>query len=252
MSETPARKEIVVDPRFCGPPGSSNGGYVAGRLAACLEGAVEVTLRKPPPLGEPMQVVAAADGSFALTWNDQLMAEARSGAVDVSFDAIPAISEAAAASARTFPASLHKIPGCFVCGPGRKPGDGLRLHPGPLDSADQQWSGVLATTWTPAAELAEEDSQQVRPEFVWAALDCPTAYACSSPQGMPLILLGRQTVQIYERPAVDKPVIVLSAGRGREGRKYFAEAALYEPGGRRLASCRATWIAVQPAQLQQA
>lgn len=244
-------QDIVVDPQFCGPPGSANGGYIAGRLAAGLEGSVEVTLRQPPPLGEAMQVRQADDGSIALTWNGALMAEARASVVDVAFDPVPTIEEAESASRRTFPASLHRIPGCFVCGPGRNPDDGLRLHPGPLDPADTHWTGTLATSWTPAASLADENGRLVRPEFVWAALDCPTAYACSSPDGMPLILLGRQTVEIYARPTVAEPVIVLSARSGAEGRKYFATAALYRPDGQRLAGCRATWIAVQPSQLRQ-
>lgn len=43
---------LVVAARFCGPTGSGNGGYVAGRLGAFVDtdGPVEVTLREPPPL----------------------------------------------------------------------------------------------------------------------------------------------------------------------------------------------------------
>jgi hypothetical protein len=37
---------LVVEARYCGPPNSGNGGYVAGLLARRLgEGPVEVTLR---------------------------------------------------------------------------------------------------------------------------------------------------------------------------------------------------------------
>jgi hypothetical protein len=47
---------LVIPSRFCGPPGSGNGGYVCGRIAAYLDGPVTVTLRRPPPLATPMTV----------------------------------------------------------------------------------------------------------------------------------------------------------------------------------------------------
>ena len=36
---------LVIPPRFCGPPGSGNGGYVCGRIAAYADGPVTVTPR---------------------------------------------------------------------------------------------------------------------------------------------------------------------------------------------------------------
>ena len=41
---------LVIPTRYCGPPGSGNGGYVCGRIAAYANGPVTVTLRRPPPL----------------------------------------------------------------------------------------------------------------------------------------------------------------------------------------------------------
>ena len=39
-----------IDHRFCGPPNSGNGGYVAGILALAPRGAAcEVTVQSPPP-----------------------------------------------------------------------------------------------------------------------------------------------------------------------------------------------------------
>ncbi|MGR6999796.1 hypothetical protein ACU686_19670 [Yinghuangia aomiensis] len=51
----------------------------------------------------------------------------------------------------------------------RTEGDGLRLFPGLLP----QQPGTTATPWVPDASLADADGARVRPEFVWAALDCP-------------------------------------------------------------------------------
>ena len=54
---------LQIDARFAGPPGSANGGYTAGRLAALLPAgaAVEVTLRQPPPLETRLDVSVSGD-----------------------------------------------------------------------------------------------------------------------------------------------------------------------------------------------
>jgi hypothetical protein len=40
-------ESLVIASRFCGPPGSGNGGYVRGRIAAAR--AVWLTVRRPVP-----------------------------------------------------------------------------------------------------------------------------------------------------------------------------------------------------------
>ena len=59
---------IMIDKRYCGPPNSGNGGYVCGRLARHIPGGAEVTLRAPPPLDKPLDVVATdgGNGNFAM------------------------------------------------------------------------------------------------------------------------------------------------------------------------------------------
>jgi hypothetical protein len=155
----------------------------------------------------------------------------------------PAFEEAIAASGRTFPPTAHKLPMCFVCGPDRAPGDGLRIHCGPLDPGDLDWSSVVAAGWIPAADMTDETGK-IAPEFVWASLDCPTAYASGSSQGFPTILLGRQAVRIDRRPDVGERCVVTAWRTAREGRKYRAESALLGADGKPLAVCRATWIEV--------
>jgi hypothetical protein len=59
--------------RFCGPPGSANGGYACGAIAELLGGGVEVTLRRPPPRGRLLWL-QVDDG-------DELVAEARPATV---------------------------------------------------------------------------------------------------------------------------------------------------------------------------
>lgn len=237
------RDTIVIDRRFRGPPNSGNGGYSCGRLAAFIEGSAEVTLVKPPPLDTAMSVVREAGGSVSLYDGERLIATARPADVAVEPRVSPSFEEAAAASGRTFPPAVHKLPMCFVCGPDRAHGDGLRIHCGPLDPDDVEWRGVVAAPWIPAGDMADATGR-VAPEFVWASLDCPTAYAAGSPLGFPTILLGRQAVRIERRPAPGERCAVTAWQTAHEGRKYRAEAALLGADGKAVAVCRATWIEV--------
>jgi hypothetical protein len=67
-------RALVIDPRFCGPPDSGNGGYVCGLLAAAAGGAVAVRLKRPPPLGVPLDlteadgVVTAGEPCVVIGW----------------------------------------------------------------------------------------------------------------------------------------------------------------------------------------
>ena len=236
---------VVVERRFLGPPNSANGGYACGRIAAFIDGAAEVTLRSPPPLEKALSTEAGEHGSVALYDGDRLIGSAHATEVDGPTFAPPTFAQAREAAARTFDTSKHPLPTCFVCGPHRRRGDGLRIHVGPLDEGDADWNGVLAAPWIPDANLADE-SGLVLPEFVWAALDCPTAYASSSALGMRTILLGRQAVKIMRRPEAGQRCVVAAKETSHEGRKYFAEAALFDDKGETLAAGRATWIEVTP------
>ena len=51
---------LSIDRRFCGPPGSGNGGYTAGRLAALIGDPAEIMLRRPPPLETEMSATDPA------------------------------------------------------------------------------------------------------------------------------------------------------------------------------------------------
>ena len=67
---------LVIPSRFCGPPGSGNGGYACGRIAAYVNGPVTVTLRRPPPLATPMAVELDGEGSVRIHHGSTLIAEA--------------------------------------------------------------------------------------------------------------------------------------------------------------------------------
>jgi hypothetical protein len=229
---------LVVDARYCGPPDSANGGYFAGVLAQSLPGPVEVTLRLPPPLDRSMTVAQRGGGVDVLD-GDRLVAQARTVDADLA-QAVPdpvSLAQAEhAAEAYIFAAGGHPFPTCFVCGPQREPGDGLRIFPGPIGD-------VVACNWTPDESLADADGA-VRPEFLWSALDCPSFFgAIAAGYADPIAtVLGRITAEMRQRPEVGEPLVVQAWGESGQGRRSVAGSAVFTPDGQLCAAARAIWF----------
>lgn len=228
--------------RFCGPPQSGNGGYVAGRLAAVLGGPARVRLRRPPPLEESLDVVEE-DGRVTLCWKGDVLAEAWPDAAELEAPDAPEPDrvERAAQAFRGF--HQHPFPGCFVCGPDRAEGDGLRIFAGPLAGPPGGTAQGVAAPWTPDASLADEGGAAVRPEFLWAALDCPGAFALPQPE-KGVLLLGEIAAAVRGTVRVGERCRLLAWPLGQEGRKRFIASAVYDAGGSCVATARATWIEV--------
>ena len=233
--------QIVIDERYCGPPGSANGGYTAGRLAAFLDAqVVEVGLRAPVPVGRPLQVVTSSDGAVAYDGDEEI---ARAQAAELSLEVPPPVSleEASEASTR-FPYALdgHAFPACFGCGPERAEGDGLRIFAGPVAGRED----VYAAPWTPHESLAD-GAGLVRSEFVWAALDCPGGCRVSNPRSTPPVVLARLTARLGRPVCADRTYVVIAWPLEREGRKREAGTALLSTDGEVAACARALWIELQ-------
>ncbi|MDQ1710735.1 MAG: hypothetical protein QOE45_185 [Frankiaceae bacterium] len=226
--------EIVVAARFNGPAGSGNGGYTCGLVAAAYAlPRAEVTLRRPPPLDTPLAV--RDDGVYDGAHLVATAAEAPA-ADDTPRPDFPGYDAARAARERYAGLRHHPFPTCFSCGPAHL--DGLGLAPGPVGEAH------VATTWVPRADLADE-SGVVRREYVWAALDCPGAWALMQTDEAPIVL-GRLAVEVTGTVRAGQPHVVTGwRARDREGRKHFAGTALYDAAGTPLAAGRATWVALQ-------
>ena len=219
--------ELVIDRHFRGPTESANGGYTCGVLASLFHGPVEVTLRLPPPLERPLELEMADDRQrVELRDGDALVAEA--AATDLEFELPDPVPFAVAAGAALTEGDKESVfPECFVCGWSRD--DGLGIYAGPVEGRD-----VVAATWTPQLD-------HVAPEFVWAALDCPGAYAVhGGERGMPV--LGRLAAKVEHLPHEGEPCVVMAWPLGEDGRKLYAGTALFGEDGRVLGSARATWI----------
>jgi hypothetical protein len=215
---------LVIPARFNGPPGSANGGYTCGVVAALLGGPAEVTLRLPPPLERPLRV-ERDDGRVEVYDGGALVAEAVRADVDLEVPPPVALADAERAAAGYDGFREHAFPTCFVCGPERD--DGLGIYAGPVDG-----TALVATPWAP---------HESRPELVWAALDCPGAFAVGL-AGRGELVLGRLATRIDRLPAVGEQCVVVGWPLGQDGRKLYAGTALFTAGGDLLARARATWI----------
>jgi hypothetical protein len=198
-------------------------------------------------LEQRLDVAESTDGAVELREADTVIATGRPVALDISDIPAATFLEAEEAARRTpYDESTHKLPTCFVCGPARAHGDGLRIFAGPL--RPEANASAVAASWVPYTNLVGEGGR-VAPEFVWAALDCPTGYAGLGARhlglsGTETILLGRMAARIDERPRPGDQCIVVAWPTGRDGRKLLANSALLGPSGQLLAAARATWLLV--------
>jgi hypothetical protein len=231
---------IVIEPRFRGPPDSGNGGYVCGRVATALGLPVAVRLLSPPPLATTLALREDPQrNAWQLLDGERAVAEARPAEVTLEPPAPPAYDEAVEASRGCTGLVHHPLPGCFVCGPQRAPGDGLRIFAGEVAGRP-----LVAAPWTPDASLADE-AGRVRPEFLWAALDCPGFF--SAPRAGALALLGEFAARI-ERPLdAGARCVVIGWHVDSAGRRHRTGTAIFGPDGARIARAEATWVVLRNA-----
>lgn len=236
--------QVTIARRFRGPPNSGNGGYSCAMLARFVDGPAAVRLDIPPPLDTPLEVRGNGDEVKFVFDNGQekiTVGRARPSTVDLDVPAAPGFEVAQMASQRYRGFDEHWFPGCFVCGPQRDDGDGLRIFPGPV-IADGYPDGMVAAPWVPHESLADE-SGVVAPEFLWAALDCPGAFSFPAPSQRALVL-GELAVSVTGPVSVGERCVVIGWEIGREGRKHFTGTALFGETGTRRAVGRATWFEV--------
>jgi hypothetical protein len=219
--------EITFDRRYRGPLTSANGGYACGRLAAFLDACeVEVTLRLPPPLGRPLEV--RRDGEIAqLLDGPAVVAEARPSTLELDVPAPVSLEDARSGRERHRRLGEPVFAECFVCGV-REEGDGLGVYAGAVPGREPLHASPVTFP-------------ESTPEVVWAAIDCPGAYAVGI-EGRGSVVLGRMTARIERVPEVGETCIAAAWPLGQDGRKLFAGTALFGEDGELLGIARQTWI----------
>lgn len=234
---------IIISSRYCGPSESGNGGYVCGRVAKHLPkhlaSCVVVRLKAPPPLETELRI-EASETEARLLHESTVIAEARGTELDLIPPPAPSFAQAEAAANRYAGFTRHAFPRCFVCGPQRIAGDGLRIFPGSLGS-DRP---MVASPWIPDATLVN-DAGSIGTEFLWAALDCPGAFAVMPvPETGKAAVLGELCARIDGDVVPGERCVVIGWLLHMEGRKRYAGTALFSAAGHVVAVARATWLEV--------
>ena len=230
--------EVQVHRRFRGPPTSGNGGYVAGLVAEWIDGPAQIDLLAPIPLEVPLHR-RRDDGEVMLfdSQRNYARAEPLDDPLDFEVPGPPTEDELEAA-AMSFPGpGGHPIPGCFVCGTERAPGDGLCIFPGESPHRD-----VAVAEWVAGQDLAGEDGH-VEERYLWAVLDCPSYFGLCEPR--PLALLARIAARI-DRPVSPGEQLRLTGWElSREGRKHLAATVIHDQAGEVVAVAKSLWIEVK-------
>jgi len=229
-------------------------------------GTVRVRLHRPPPLGAPLQVAHREGGRLELLHDTRVVASAEPAQLELSAPAPPDYVEALEASRHYTGFVAHAFPGCFVCGPERARGDGLRIFAGPLagvaanagagagagadagTGADvgkgaARPAAIVAAPWVPDVGARARRSQGAARVHV-AALDCPGYFAARA-DSVPM-LLGEFTAHVDRRVHVDEPCVIVGWRIRVEGRKYEVGTALFDEDGELCAKARALWIEPRP------
>ena len=229
--------EVEIHRRFRGPPTSGNGGYVAGVVAEWVDGPAQVDLLAPIPLEVPLHR-RRDDGDVMLFDTARNYAHARplDRPLDIDPPAAPSEDELEAA-AMNFPGeSGHPIPGCFVCGTERVPGDGLCIYPGESPHRD-----VAVAEWVPDEGSADQHGH-VDERYLWAVLDCPSYFGLCEPR--PLALLARISASIERPVTLGERLRITGWELSREGRKHHSATVIHDERNGVVAIARALWVEV--------
>jgi hypothetical protein len=235
MTET-----ITINSRFHGPSDSGNGGYSCGLIGQFIDGPAAVRLRIPPPLDTPMEL-QRNNGGVELLHAGEVVANGRPAKVDIDVPLPPSLAAAKAASQRYRGFESHFYPGCFVCGPERAHGDGLRVFAGPVE-VESAPAGMVAAAWVPDESLVDSTGY-VSTEYLWAVLDCPGAYSFPEPEEG-AILLGELAVSVDGVVTAGEECVLIGWQIKQQGRKHFTGTALFGESGTRVAVGYATWFEV--------
>lgn len=231
----------IIDKLYCGPNNSGNGGYSCGLLAQFIRGPLSVRLQAPPPLDTPLQV--EYNSEMAVLKNSaQTLATAKPASIDFEASKPISYTEAQRGAKDYIGYDEHLCPKCFVCGPERKQGDGLRIFAGKVED------NLVASPWRPHVSLCDSNGK-VKPIYVWAALDCPGAFTFLT-DFKKAVLLGELVTDIKLELNAEESCVVTGTHLYSEGRKHVVSTAVYNQAGALAAVAKGTWIELQQHDIE--
>ena len=189
-------------------------------------------------MGRPLRIDDRDDGVVALRNGSEVLAEVTSTTLEFDLPEPVDDAQAEAASRTLSRTSRASLPRGFCCGPDRSLGDGLRIFPSPVPGRD-----VVAAPVDLNAADADEHGV-VRRGIVWAAFDCPQL----GPRFSAADRLGSRWsrahcgAQLRGAVIAQERYVVVAWPSGREGRRLFAEAALFSGEGEVLGVARQTAV----------
>lgn len=241
MTET-----VVVAEQFRGPPNSGNGGYVSGVAASFVDGIAEVTIRAPVPLDSELEVQDMGRGEFRIFHDGKPVLIAKPGHLNVEVpepvsyaEAFEARKTSRAIKKQSFFGGAERLgihPTCFCCGNELSEDVGLRLAPGKIEGRE-----LVAAPWIPHENMCDAEGN-VREEVIWAALDCPGAFAFLETGQDHVGMLGRLVGEVTGQAHVGEECVVTGWPVLKDGRRMYAGTAVYNSKGERIALALATWF----------
>ncbi len=233
-------ESVVVDERYSAfgpPPSFANGGCAAGLFARFVEEHAQVRLHRPVPVARPLEVRSAADSAVVLD-GKETVATVRPAEWSLEVPEAIGLAEAEAGH-RNWPgwSHPHPAPWCFVCGPKRDEGDGLRVFAGPVPGRE-----LVATPWVPAREAAGKHGK-VRDEIAWGVLECPGAVAFWHPGDLPLAY--RLAVTTHNSIQAERPHVVVAWLIEKKDRKHTTGSAIFTDDGALLAAGKVDWLLIE-------
>ena len=234
---------FTIDGRFCGPPRSSNGGYFCGMVAEHFNTPVAIRLKAPPPLNAVLTLESEGDQTRITDGCRDIGValppkEMPKPSPFISLEQARCISE----QGRVGSGINHPFPTCFVCGPHRERGEGMRIFTGP--NSDET---LYAAHWFAEAAWSG-DGKTVDARYIWSAMDCPSsgpAFATiSDPKSTKAYVLGTLEVHIEKSVPVGQDYVITCSLDEDTGKLYKTRVSLYDGQGQHYASGRAIWVQV--------
>ena len=252
---------LIVEEKFRGPPVSGNGGYVGGLFSTVIDAAgsgnIEVTLRSPIPLDQPLQVIYHTDTSANIVQGETLIAEVREDDFEMQLPSPPdwSLVEAAAPDSFSFGENLNDLlvgrqgfhPICFCCGVEHE--DGLGVYAAPVASSvvgepsNANPNAMVAAIW-PTKRAWADESGCIPIEYLWTAMDCPSQFAFLA-DDIRTGLLGRISARVHERPVAGETLMVVAWTIEVQGKKHFAGSAIFDRAGKCYSEAKTVWIGTQ-------
>ena len=242
-----------LDKKYCGPPRSGNGGYVCGLCAQHSYFSLspenqeqirepfsfEVKYKNPLPVETEFQVInSARESSLTDMDGNQVFAQGKTTTgTSTSLPDPITYRQAQEAAVKSLPSDQHIFPDCFVCGPNRHTGDGLRIFAGPLGSEP-----MVAAPWDVHPSFVLKERLLPLP-VLWAALDCPGYFAYhfqSSSTFIPTVLAKMQCT-VYDNQIRSNDLVVMGWVKKQKLPLIEVGTALFE-GKHLLAQAEAVWM----------